>query len=605
LVTVADYTNGNVGTGKTTVALDMGKIYYEMGFLSTDEVIEVSATELIGTCVGQTGPKTISVLGKAVGKVLLIDEAYRLAEGNYATEAVNEIVYRLKQPQYSGMVVILAGGTVDMNHLLTSRQTLSGMFPEEVVFRNISPLDSVKLLGRELAKTGIVAPFVNPSSPDYVKVEKLFTVLQLFATWSNARDIETLARQMSGAAYGYNKKSVVSTDQAVHYMKKMIAVHYERITSQKNKTGPSPIQTDSSPPPLVEDTATADAPVRDISMDTETAEAQKSKICMLPQASIISPDLSNRNQLPPDPHNQAPPAAAQPQGAQNNPSTASSTEAGTNAAQTPHSAPPTQHESSEYSIESVPHIPAVQSNTSAQPQLQPQFLQVPPLQRQASQRSTRSSVLTADTDAVTMVGNESNLSLDAQSLAPPPESSTHTRPDVTTATVAAPATATLSSMQPSDVAAVTHAQNQTQDSSAESQHSQESTPATSAASIMVEQEVKSKTVEFLKKAQEYVEKYKKDKLKRKTEEEAKKRKKQQQKKEEKEKKVEEKRQKEAKKVKSKGTRRESNSEEQHEHGEDERRTNQCPEGYEWILQTSGDYRCKGGSHTATAAQVEG
>ena len=79
----------------------MGKIYYDMGILESDEVIEISATELVGQFVGQTGPKTQQQLEKALGKVLFVDEAYRLAEGNFAKEAIDEIVDRLTKPDFA------------------------------------------------------------------------------------------------------------------------------------------------------------------------------------------------------------------------------------------------------------------------------------------------------------------------------------------------------------------------------------------------------------------------------------------------------------------------------------------------------------------------
>jgi AAA+ superfamily predicted ATPase len=63
-----------VGTGKTTTAQKMGKVFYDMGFLSQAKVEECSATDMIGQYVGQTGPKVQKLLEKAMGKVLFIDE---------------------------------------------------------------------------------------------------------------------------------------------------------------------------------------------------------------------------------------------------------------------------------------------------------------------------------------------------------------------------------------------------------------------------------------------------------------------------------------------------------------------------------------------------
>lgn len=74
------------GTGKTTTARKFGQVYYDLGFLSNVEVVECSATDLVGQYIGHTGPKTVKQLERGLGKVLFIDEAYRLGEGHFAQE---------------------------------------------------------------------------------------------------------------------------------------------------------------------------------------------------------------------------------------------------------------------------------------------------------------------------------------------------------------------------------------------------------------------------------------------------------------------------------------------------------------------------------------
>jgi hypothetical protein len=95
---VTSVLNPSLGTGKTTTAEKMGKVYFDMGFLATAEVVMCSAIDLVGQYVGQTGPKTKKLLEKALGKVLFIDEAYRLAEGHFAKEAMDELVDCLTKP---------------------------------------------------------------------------------------------------------------------------------------------------------------------------------------------------------------------------------------------------------------------------------------------------------------------------------------------------------------------------------------------------------------------------------------------------------------------------------------------------------------------------
>src|SRR5580698_6081405 len=104
----------------------MGRVFYDMGILSSDEVVECSASDLVGQYVGQTGPKTKKLFEKGLGKVLFVDEAYRLSEGHFAKEAVDELVGILTDETFkSKLVVILAGYDQEMNKLLAVNPGLS------------------------------------------------------------------------------------------------------------------------------------------------------------------------------------------------------------------------------------------------------------------------------------------------------------------------------------------------------------------------------------------------------------------------------------------------------------------------------------------------
>ena len=93
----------------------------------------------MGQYVGHTGPKTVAMLKKGLGKVLFVDEAYRLGEGQFAREAIDELVDSLTRPQFLGkIVVILAGYGENMNRLLSVNPGLSSRFPEEIVFENMT-----------------------------------------------------------------------------------------------------------------------------------------------------------------------------------------------------------------------------------------------------------------------------------------------------------------------------------------------------------------------------------------------------------------------------------------------------------------------------------
>ena len=81
-----------------------------MEFLASDNVVECSVTDIVGEYVGQMGPKVTRKVDEALGKVLFIDKAYRLGEGSFTKEAIDELVDCLTKPKYNGkMIAILAG----------------------------------------------------------------------------------------------------------------------------------------------------------------------------------------------------------------------------------------------------------------------------------------------------------------------------------------------------------------------------------------------------------------------------------------------------------------------------------------------------------------
>ncbi len=99
---------GNPGTGKTTVATIYDKLLAEMGFMSNGEVVMVDASKLTGAFVGSTATKTNDLLDAVQGKVLVIDEAYVLADSQYGREALDVLVERV-QGGAEDFAVILCG----------------------------------------------------------------------------------------------------------------------------------------------------------------------------------------------------------------------------------------------------------------------------------------------------------------------------------------------------------------------------------------------------------------------------------------------------------------------------------------------------------------
>ena len=142
--------NGNPGTGKTTVARIVGKVFGAMGVLKKGHLIETDRSGLVAEYAGQTGPKTNKKIDEALDGVLFIDEAYTLisAEGEdpFGHEAVQALLKRMEDDR-KRLVVILAGYPVEMQMLLRSNPGLSSRFSRKLEFIDYTPLEMAKIFG--------------------------------------------------------------------------------------------------------------------------------------------------------------------------------------------------------------------------------------------------------------------------------------------------------------------------------------------------------------------------------------------------------------------------------------------------------------------------
>ncbi|KAM7205986.1 stage V sporulation protein K [Rhypophila sp. PSN 637] len=198
---------GPPGTGKTTTAKKMGKVFYDMGFLATAEVVECSATDLIGMYVGHTGPKVQQLLDKALGRVLFVDEAYRLAEGHFAKEAMDEIVDSVtKEKYYKKLIIILAGYEADINRLMSVNPGLTSRFPTVVDFRPLNSEECIalllQLLQRQKAQIRSKGKDIDltclekPTNLFQNSMMHQFTRVSVQENWASARDVQSIAKDV-------------------------------------------------------------------------------------------------------------------------------------------------------------------------------------------------------------------------------------------------------------------------------------------------------------------------------------------------------------------------------------------------------------------------
>ncbi|AFV11595.1 stage V sporulation protein K [Thermacetogenium phaeum DSM 12270] len=127
---------GNPGTGKTTVARIMGKLFRSMGVLSRGHLVEVERADLVGEYIGHTAHKTREQIKRALGGILFIDEAYSLARGgekDFGKESIDVLV-KAMEDQKENLVLILAGYKREMEWFLRSNPGLYSRFPIHIVF---------------------------------------------------------------------------------------------------------------------------------------------------------------------------------------------------------------------------------------------------------------------------------------------------------------------------------------------------------------------------------------------------------------------------------------------------------------------------------------
>lgn len=140
---------GNPGTGKTTVARIVGRIYRKIGLLSKGHFVEVSRTDLIAGYQGQTALKVKKVIEQAKGGVLFIDEAYSITENDhsdsYGRECLTELTKALEDYR-DDLVVIVAGYTEPMNKFFMSNPGLKSRFNTFIEFNDYNSVELNEIL---------------------------------------------------------------------------------------------------------------------------------------------------------------------------------------------------------------------------------------------------------------------------------------------------------------------------------------------------------------------------------------------------------------------------------------------------------------------------
>lgn len=139
---------GNPGTGKTTVARILAKIYHGLGVLSKGHLVEVDRSGLVAGYMGQTSEKVTEVIEKAKGGILFIDEAYALAngqQGDFGQEAI-DILNKAMEDNREDLIVIAAGYHDEMQDFLDANPGLRSRFNRTIEFPNYDAAELVEIM---------------------------------------------------------------------------------------------------------------------------------------------------------------------------------------------------------------------------------------------------------------------------------------------------------------------------------------------------------------------------------------------------------------------------------------------------------------------------
>ena len=170
---------GNPGTGKTTIARIMAKILYNAGIVQENKLIEVERKDLVGEYIGQTAQKTTEVIEKALGGILLIDEAYSLVSkyrNDFASEAIATLIKAMEDHR-GEFIVIFAGYKKEMGEFLKMNSGIASRIGYTFDFPDYTREELCEILYKKLEKCNLKI--------EELAKKKIFEIMNYFCNVEN------------------------------------------------------------------------------------------------------------------------------------------------------------------------------------------------------------------------------------------------------------------------------------------------------------------------------------------------------------------------------------------------------------------------------------
>ena len=186
---------GNPGTGKTTVARLLAKIYHAVGVLSQGQLVEVDRSGLVAGFVGQTALKTQEAVQKAIGGVLFIDEAYALVNADNANdfghEAI-EVILKNMEDHRKDLIVIVAGYTDRMERFIHANPGLESRFNKYFFFEDYDGKQLMEIFRSMCKKNGYT---LSEEGEQFMEKDLQELYEERDENFGNARDVRNLFEQ--------------------------------------------------------------------------------------------------------------------------------------------------------------------------------------------------------------------------------------------------------------------------------------------------------------------------------------------------------------------------------------------------------------------------